>query len=84
MSIVNFALPKTLEKRVKKTIKDKGFVSKAEFFRFAAVHFIDLLEKPLVSEDAQFSYLTETVRKELAKQYKNRRLPSVEKQMADV
>ena len=84
MAIVNFAIPKTLEKRVEKTMKDKGFASKAEFFRFAAVHFIDVMEKPLVSEDAQFTYLTEAVGKELAKQYRGKRLPSIKEQLTDL
>lgn len=84
MTIVNFAIPKTLEKRVEKTMRDKGFASKAEFFRFAAVHFIDIMEKPLVSEDAQFTYLTNTVRQEITKRYRGKHLPSIAKQLADV
>lgn len=39
MAIVNFSIPTVLNKRVAHAIKQKGFASKAEFFRFAAVHF---------------------------------------------
>ena len=40
MSVVNFSITKPLEEKINKTIKDQGFTSKAEFFRFAAVDFI--------------------------------------------
>ena len=48
MSIINFSIPKTLEKKVVQIIKEKGFSSKAEFFRFAAINFIDILEKRMI------------------------------------
>ncbi|HLD61007.1 MAG TPA: ribbon-helix-helix domain-containing protein [Patescibacteria group bacterium] len=38
MSIVNFSIPAKLDQQIKKTIKEKGFASKAEFFRFAALY----------------------------------------------
>jgi metal-responsive CopG/Arc/MetJ family transcriptional regulator len=47
MAIVNFSIPAVLEKRVDATIKRKGFASKAEFFRFAAIYYIETLDKPV-------------------------------------
>lgn len=83
MAIVNFAIPKNLEQRVNAVIKEKGFGSKAEFFRFAAIHFIDVMQKPQ-SEEARFAYLTSEVVKEVGKQYGKRTLPSAREQLADL
>ncbi len=84
MTVINFAVPKTLEKRIDKTIREKGFASKAEFFRFAAVHFLDVVQRPIVSEDDRFSFLTKALRREVAKKYKGKNIPSITKQLADV
>jgi Arc/MetJ-type ribon-helix-helix transcriptional regulator len=84
MTVINFAVPRTLEKRIDKTIREKGFASKAEFFRFAAVHFLDIVQRPIVSEDDRFSFLTEALRREVAKKYQGKNIPSITKQLADV
>lgn len=81
MAIVNFSIPKTLEKRVQEVIKTKGFASKAEFFRFAAVFFMDVVDKPYISEDERFDYLSQAIRKEVVQQYKNKKIPSLEEQL---
>lgn len=41
MPIVNFSLPATLEKQITSIVKKKGFASKAEFFRFVAMQYIE-------------------------------------------
>lgn len=84
MAIINFAVPETLEKRINKTIKEKGFASKAEFFRFAAVHFLDIVQKPFSSEDERFSFLRAALQHEIADRYKGKTLPNVKTQLADV
>ena len=84
MSIVNFAIPKTLEKQIDQTIKQKGFASKAEFFRFAALHFINVIDKPFVTEKDRFDYLTDEIEKSVIKRYKGKKLPSLEEQLVDV
>lgn len=84
MSIVNFTIPATLERKVKDVIKRKGFSSKAEFFRFAAINFIDILDKPITSEEDRFAYLTETLCNEIRVRYGNRKIPSVREQLADL
>lgn len=43
MPIVNFSIPHPLDAQIKKTIKIKGFASKAEFFRFAALQVLGSL-----------------------------------------
>ncbi len=84
MSIVNFSIPQLLEKRIIEIIKAKGFASKAEFFRFSAIYFIDIIEKPFKTEDKFFGYLTNELTKEITKQYYGKKLPSLKKQLADV
>ncbi len=84
MSIVNFTVPKTLEDRIEKAIEEKGFASKAEFFRTAAIHFIDYIQQPTVSDDERFSLLAEALRKEIAKKYKGVSIPSIEEQLKDL
>ncbi|GEM_PF-6556200 len=41
MAIVNFTIPKTLDLRVKKAVRERGFASRAEFFRVAAIQSLD-------------------------------------------
>lgn len=53
MAIINFSVPKNLEKQISSTIKDKGFASKAEFFRCAAVYFIKLMQGPVTDVDPE-------------------------------
>lgn len=84
MSIVNFSIPKTLEQRVITIMKEKGFSSKAEFFRFAAIYFIDIANKPTVTEDDRFDVLTTTLRKQLHNKYSHKQLPSVTEQLATI
>lgn len=84
MSIVNFSIPKTLEQRVSTIMKQKGFASKAEFFRFAAIYFIDIMNKANVSEDDRFQILTTALNKELRVRYGNKQLPSAAQQLADL
>jgi len=80
MSIVNFAIPKQLENRVQRVIKEKGFASKAEFFRFAAIYFMDVVQ----TEDERMAYLSDEIAKVLRTKYKNKTIPSLEEQLADL
>jgi len=84
VAIVNFFLPKTLEQRIVQTIKEKGFASKAEFFRFAAVHFLDVVNKPFANEDERMEYLTNAIGRELRNRYRGRKLPSAKEQLANL
>ncbi len=81
MAIVNFAIPPVLDKRIGTTIKEKGFASKAEFFRFAAVYFMDVVNKPFTSENDRRDYLTTALRTELTNRFHGKRLPSAREQL---
>lgn len=85
MAIINFSIPKTLEQRVNQTIKEKGFASKAEFFRFAAISFIDSsINKQKIDEDKRFDYLAENLSNAIARRYKGKEIGSLEKQLAEL
>ena len=64
--------------------KQKGFASKAEFFRFAAIHLVDIIDKPIVNEEERFAFLSNALTKEIAGKYRGKKMPSVRKQLADV
>ncbi|OGL88096.1 hypothetical protein A3I42_03620 [Candidatus Uhrbacteria bacterium RIFCSPLOWO2_02_FULL_49_11] len=84
MSIVNFAVSKPLEKRVEHIMREKGFTSKAEFFRFAAIQYIDILSKPVVSEEERFRYLTTALANEVVKAYRGKKVPTAREQLTDL
>ena len=83
MAIVNFAIPKPLERRGGEVMKEKGFSTKAEFFRFAAIHFIDVLNKPYITEDERFDYLTHAITDEVTRTYRGKKVPSLRQQLSD-
>ncbi len=41
MAVVNFSIPKTLDQQIKTVVESRGFSSKAEFFRFAVIKYLD-------------------------------------------
>ena len=84
MAIINFSIPTTLEKRMSTVMKQKGFTTKAEFFRFAAIYFMDVINKPTVTEDDRFRILTSSIKREVHQRYGNNRLPPVAEQLADL
>ena len=84
MAIVNFSIPRNLEKRVRETIHQKGFASKAEFFRFAAIYFMDILGRRVGNEEDRFKHLTDALQREIGVRYHGKRLPSASEQLADL
>jgi len=80
MAIVNFAIPKTLDKRVKEVMEEKGFASKAEFFRSAAMYFMDVINKPFKSEDDELEFLVKQIEDKVARAYDGKKLPSAREQ----
>lgn len=82
MPIINFSVPKTLDRRVAKTIAAKGFASKAEFFRFAAICFMDNENRTFANEDERFDYLTKEIEKKIIERYGGKKLPSARAQLA--
>lgn len=84
MAIVNFSIPTTLEKRVGQAIREKGFSSKAEFFRYAAIYFIDIVDRPFIDEYERTAYLSNVLSGKLIKRYHGKKIPSVKEQLADI
>lgn len=84
MSIVNFSIPIPLENKITALIRQKGFASKAEFFRFAAIYYMDILDKPVLDQEQRFNYLSKALGKALLKKYKGKKLPSLEEQLAEI
>ena len=83
MSIVNFTIPATLEQRVSKAIKTKGFSSKAEFFRMAVISFIDDLDDRQL-EDKRFEILSKSLSESISNKYSGKSIPSVQDQLSDL
>ncbi len=44
MKVINFTVPVRFDKRIEKAMRKKGIPTKAEFFRFAAIYFLDIME----------------------------------------
>ncbi|MEK7066785.1 MAG: ribbon-helix-helix domain-containing protein [Patescibacteria group bacterium] len=84
MAIVNFSVPKQLEKRIGTTIKEKGFPSKAELFRFAVIRYLDETEIMPFDKNRRLTNLSEQLEMELKKKIGKKPLPSLRKQLARV
>ncbi|MBL7045110.1 MAG: hypothetical protein ISR98_00715 [Parcubacteria group bacterium] len=83
MAIVNFAVKKPLDDKIKKVIKENGFSSKAEFFRLAAINFIQS-ENKKIDEDERMNYLTSEFRRTIIRNFSGKKLPSLRKQLSDI
>ncbi|TSC55400.1 MAG: Uncharacterized protein G01um101418_895 [Parcubacteria group bacterium Gr01-1014_18] len=83
MPIINFAIPTVLEKKITQTIEQKGFSSKAEFFRFAAISFLDQQSNEWNS-DPELSYLIQSIKKQTKIKFNKRKIPSVREQLKDL
>lgn len=83
MSIVNFAVPAPLEKKISRTMKEQGFVSKAEFFRFAAIHFISHIQDDGKTDD-EYEKVMNSLSDALHKRFHGKKLPSLEEQFSDL
>lgn len=80
MSIINFAIAKPLEKKINQTIKSQGFASKAEFFRFAAMRYIEEQNE----NHPSFAAAADSLATAIQKKYRGKKLPSLEQQFADL
>lgn len=82
MSIVNFAIPTTLEGRIKTAVQKKGFASKAELFRFSVIHYLEEIERFPLDSNPRITALSRALEQEVIKKIGTRRLPSVKKQLS--
>lgn len=83
MTVVNFAVPTPLDKRIGHAMKDQGIVSKAEFFRFAAFHFLEHLYDSRTTNDEYERVMNELAVK-LRTYATTNDLPTLEDQLADL
>ncbi len=85
MSIVNFSIPVTLDKRISKVIKEKGFASKAEFVRSITMQYLDVVETSTTQNAFQkLDQLTDEISKLVVQKFKGKKLPSLEEQLEDM
>lgn len=84
MSNTNFSLTKPLEKKINHVIKKYGFASKAEFFRFAAMNYIQAVDQPNDISDAEYTAAINDLKNAIHEKFKNKVLPSLEEQFADL
>ncbi len=60
MSVINFSIPSALLKKIEKLMREKGFASKAEFFRHCAHMYIDRVSIDM-TEDIPSDELIEAI-----------------------
>ena len=85
MTIVNFAIPSSLNKRVSKVIEEKGFASKAEFFRHVTLQYLDVVESTTTQNSSkELGRLADEITKLVVKKFKGKNLPSLEEQLEDM
>ena len=82
MSIVNFAIPPALDKRVNKTIRERGFASKAEFWRMAAFNYMQNDGGENIED--RLNALSRAISQEVERKFKGKRLPSGREQLANL
>lgn len=84
MAIINFSVPKPLEKKINKTIQDSGFTSKAEFFRFLAINYVEKREQEIMTEEEKFDFLTSQLAQEAKSKLVVKKLPALKEQLSNV
>lgn len=82
MSVVNFSVPPPLNEKIKKAIKEQGFASKAEFFRFAAIYLMQNLQQKSPSEE--YNETMQGLSKMLEDKFHDKKMPSLEDQLEDL
>ncbi len=81
MSVVNFTITQALEKKVGQMVKELGFSSRAEFFRFLAINFI---ANQRSSEEISYERSIQELSSLIQKKAKKKPFRSLESQMADL
>ena len=81
MAIVNFSVPKVLDSRIKHFVRQKGFASRAELFRFAVLFLMDFAEKRAITEEERTELLTRAITDRVVQKYQGSRIPSIEEQL---
>ena len=82
MPVANFTLSDNLENQIEQTIRQKGFHSKAEFFRASAIHYLQYLASP--TQDQIFDYLTTRLATVAHQKLGSKKFPSLRSQLKKV
>jgi len=78
MTVINFTITKPLEKKINKAIKEQGFTSKAEFFRFAAFQYLQ------ETKDQEYEETMKSLARALELKYKGKKMLPLEEQLEDI
>jgi Arc/MetJ-type ribon-helix-helix transcriptional regulator len=84
MPIVNFKVNQKLNQRIENVIKEKGFSSKAEFFRYVALYWFDSGQNEKVDYDKEIKKLTQKIGEKIIEKYGNKKIASLEEQLSDI
>lgn len=84
MSIINFAVAEPLEQKINNAVKEYGFASKAEFFRFLAINFFNINQSLPLDNDSEIAYLVDKIEKVANEKFGGKTLPSIKDQLADL
>ena len=58
---INFSIPQQLNKKIEDLKKEKGFMSKSEFFRYVMINYIEKNEKPRFEDDEEIENLVRKI-----------------------
>ena len=84
MNIANFTITKKLNQKIGSIVKDQGFSSKAEFFRFAIYCYINNLGHKKSGINNEYKVAMEELSTAISKKFKNQKSPSLGRQLADL
>lgn len=82
MNVINFQIAEPLYKQVEAVIKEKGFASKAEFFRFLTLNYLNTVKKD-IDQSTLDKEMTKIIRR-LEYCIDTDKIPPLERQMLDV
>ena len=84
MTIVNFSITEPLAEKINRVIKEWGFSSKAEFFRFIAISFVERSERKKIMEDFELAASCQNLEETVNTKFKGKQMPSLESQFSDL
>lgn len=84
MSIINFAVAEPLEQKINNAVKEYGFASKAEFFRFLAINFFNTNQSLPLDNDSEIACLVDKIEKAANERFGGKTLPSIKDQLANL
>lgn len=83
MPIINFSIPTTLDKKIDRAIKENGFTSKAEFFRFSAMRYLSHWDEEKYADD-QLDRISKELTQTVVARLAQGNVPPLEEQLKDL